>query len=240
MDALQVMYFPQETPPAVGPTEVLPGSHFMPVASRHIAAAGGIVPPSKSGSILITHYSIMHRRGDSSTSAPCIRNMLKYVYFRQTPPEKKDWPHEAGFDFHNRNWGTHYLYYPNGTQNSIGGAKMAVEMFLWLCNRPMPPLKGGQGWLGAQNRGNMPKFIATQYGVPSELADWPACLDDESGGGVGARSGPDPLDNIYWSQPGGANSAATTAVGALQDEVVDLRGELAAVRRDLQAILAKL
>ena len=61
------------------------------------------------------------------------------------------------------------------------GAKMAVEMFLWLCNRPMPRgLKGGQSWLGAQNRFNVPQFIATQYGVPPELADWPACLDDDA------------------------------------------------------------
>ena len=33
VDVLQVMYYPQATPKEKGPTELLPGSHFMPTVS---------------------------------------------------------------------------------------------------------------------------------------------------------------------------------------------------------------
>jgi hypothetical protein len=53
---------------------------------------------SSSGTIFLTHYSVMHRRAASAWEGePCIRNMLKYSYYRQSPPSMESWPRDPGF-----------------------------------------------------------------------------------------------------------------------------------------------
>ena len=116
----------------------------------------------RQGTIFVTHYSVMHRKGES-TCEPCVRNMLKYCYFRKAPP-RRDWVEDPEFDLLKTDFGTHY--YPNG-MGAVRNSKFAVEMFMWLCNRPMPRLVGGQAWPGGS--GSLPNFIAPQYGMPDEL-----------------------------------------------------------------------
>jgi len=58
---LQVFYYPQDTPPAMGPTEVLPGSHFFFSLQSWMGHYGTIrgaeLTAAPAGSIFITAYS---------------------------------------------------------------------------------------------------------------------------------------------------------------------------------------
>ena len=89
---LQVFYYPQDTPRELGPTEVLPGSHFLFNLGSYMGHYGGISGTASTaaaaGTIFITAYPIWHRRGTSS--APGVRDMLKYLYWRMAPP-RRDW-----------------------------------------------------------------------------------------------------------------------------------------------------
>ena len=108
---LQVMYYPQATPKAAGPTEVrrtplrcaaegdepgpesrspslqvLAGSHFMPTS--HLVETdweGGRLLESPAGTIFITHYALMHRRARSDwAEQPSVRNMPKASHLCQS------------------------------------------------------------------------------------------------------------------------------------------------------------
>lgn len=159
VEVLQVMYYPQPTPLEMGPTEVLVGSHFMPISDKvsadgstfnGVAWEGGRTLASSAGTIFVTQYSIMHRRAASTHEPPTTRNMLKYCYYRQAPPAK-DWgdsftsPAHQSF-LRTANFGPHY--YPDGYPNGpiLSANKFVAEMYLWLCGRRLPRLMGGQAW----------------------------------------------------------------------------------------------
>ena len=69
LNYLQVFYYPQDCPRDMGPTELLPGSHFLYLPQHQLARYGAIkgshyaVAPA--GSIFLTVYSIWHRRSVS-------------------------------------------------------------------------------------------------------------------------------------------------------------------------------
>src|SRR5260370_30957740 len=57
------------------------------------ATRGGYPAAAPAGSVFLTVYSIWHRR--SASTVPCLRNMLKYNYWRTAPP-RRDWRDAAG------------------------------------------------------------------------------------------------------------------------------------------------
>src|SRR5262249_46170108 len=87
LDYLQVFYYPQKCTPERGPTEVLPGSHFMrsktPLMAHYGTILGSVVPAAPAGSIFLTVYSLWHRRR-RATAEGGIRHLLKYNYWRTT------------------------------------------------------------------------------------------------------------------------------------------------------------
>ena len=89
---LQVFYYPQECTVDMGPTELLPGSHFLfslpPYMGHYDKVRGSYLAAAPSGSVFITVYSIWHRRSKGRVNGT--RNLLKYVYWR-TPPPQRDW-----------------------------------------------------------------------------------------------------------------------------------------------------
>ena len=150
LDSLQVFYYPQDTPADLGPTEVLPSSHFLRIKRRYMTQYGSIrqavqtVAPA--GSIFITHYSIWHR-GTRST-ATGIRNLLKYNY-RRTAAPRRDWVADPQCDFTKIPFGT-------GRQmpEKWHDAVRVARLFLWLCGREDFVFQGGQAWpvtAGADN-----------------------------------------------------------------------------------------
>lgn len=140
LDYLQVFYYPQDTKPEMGPTEVLPGSHFRRCKSNFINHIRNIKMTEKTtapaGTIFITVYAIWHRKGKSTWSG--IRNLIKYNYWRTADP-RRDWivnpdyvfswpetPPEPGFE---------------QFKSEIGAARM----FAWLCGEEYEHV-GGQCW----------------------------------------------------------------------------------------------
>ena len=157
LNYLQVFYYPQDTPEAFGPTEVLPGSHLFNASARYMSHYGNIRGAVKTtapaGSIFITVYSIWHRR--SVSTAEGMRHMLKYNYWRTVPPER-DWIIEPDFNFEAADYG------PNRFQSA--------HMFYWLCGKKEEfRWIGGQGWPLRYGRG--PNY--KPYGAPSAPpGDW--------------------------------------------------------------------
>lgn len=148
LEYLQVFYYPQACPPEFGPTEVLPGSHFMRLKANmmgnfgHIAGASPVTGPA--GTIFLTVYSIWHRRRPAtaaSTAENRFRNLLKYNYWRTSPPAR-DWKADAAFDFSSAEFNP-----PNRVFEQFQGGIAAARMFCWLASLDHQYEKrGGQCW----------------------------------------------------------------------------------------------
>ena len=165
LDYLQVFYYPQDCPIEMGPTEMLPGSHFLFSLQGYMGHYGTIrgsqhaVAPA--GSIFLTVYSIWHRR--SASTGEGIRNNLKYNYWRTVPPTR-DWIAEPDFDPATVDYS---LPAPTFRQQSRD-CHDSAEMFSWLCGesgsfRNM----GGQGWPKGES---VVSYIDKPYGVPAGLS----------------------------------------------------------------------
>ena len=97
LNYIQVFYYPQDCPRELGPTELLPGSHFLYSQrdmTKHLGRIrGSYHAVSPAGSIFLTDYSIWHRRSESWGSG--LRNNVKYNYWRTLPPTR-DWVRRLG------------------------------------------------------------------------------------------------------------------------------------------------
>ena len=168
---LQVFYSPQECPREMGPTELLPGSHFLFALRTYMSHYGNIrgsnhaVAPA--GSILITAYNIWHRR--SASTGTGIRNLLKYNYWRSAPP-RRDWIIEPDFDVAHADFsvgGFKSLKHPTFRQQ-FRDCRDAAGMYAWLCGKyDNFHLMGGQGWPTQPPH----EWLDKPYGVPAGLLD---------------------------------------------------------------------
>lgn len=143
LDFLQVFYYPADTPVEKGPTELVPSSHLLHAKRRFMSHYGGIRKgvrtAAPAGSIFITHYSIWHRAVSSTANG--IRNLLKYNYFRTTPP-KRDWIVDPSLDFMDVNFRP-YVSVLEKWYDSI----QVARLFQWLCGLGDDfEFKGGQSW----------------------------------------------------------------------------------------------
>ena len=173
LNYLQVFYYPQECTKDMGPTELLPGSHFLWALRTYISHLGGIRGTyhsvASAGSIFITVYSIWHRRSASTGSG--IRNLLKYNYWRTVKPER-DWIIKSDFDIANVDFSV-------GDFNSVERPSYrqqfrdcydSAEMYAWLSGKHDEfKLLGGQGWPMPNRR--LHKWIGRPYGIPEVLQD---------------------------------------------------------------------
>jgi len=161
---LQVFYYPQDTPVELGPTEVLPGSHFVQNRQRCMAhlnnIRGAMMTAAPAGSIFITVYNIWHR--SSPVYCDGIRHMLKYVYWRTTPPQR-DWIIEPDFDFAHVNYETGSPLRKIVEQFQL--SRDISKLFYWLCGMAdKHRVMGGQSWPIPGNR------VDTPYGFPGPQA----------------------------------------------------------------------
>jgi len=145
LNYLQVFYYPQDAPLEMGPTEFLPGSHFLYAPSRYMGhydrIAGAFHSVAPAGSIWITAYTIWHRRPRATATG--VRDMLKYNYFRQSAPVR-DWIQEPGFDPKTADYSS-----PFGPtfREQFRESLDVAEMFAWLCGRHAEySALGGQSW----------------------------------------------------------------------------------------------
>ena len=163
LNYLQVFYYPQECPREMGPTELLPGSHFLYANRDYMRHYGRIrgshVAVAPAGSIFITVYSIWHRRSDSWGSG--LRNNLKYNYWRTESP-KRDWVVDPDFDVAKADYTSDGLTFRQQMHDVFDNARM----YFWMRGElDKFRLMGGQGWpLTTANLNDRP------YGIPEGLA----------------------------------------------------------------------
>lgn len=145
---LQVFYYPQETPAELGPTEVLPGSHFLfslqSGMGHYDRVHGAVLSSAPAGSIFLTAYNIWHRR--SRSTRPGLRHMLKYCYWRMAPPAR-DWIVDPDFE----------VGHDHSPQYRMAGPTFRVQfrewydaarMYHWLSDRmgEFDELNDGRQW----------------------------------------------------------------------------------------------
>ena len=135
LDYLQVFYYPDGAAREMGPTEVIPGSHFHKASGAYLGRArsvkGSVLTTSPPGTIFLTVYSIWHRR--SASTGTGVRNNLKYNYWRTAEP-RRDWVADSDYNF---SW-------PSIADAPAFGVP-AAGMFAWLCGEEWQHI-GGQSW----------------------------------------------------------------------------------------------
>lgn len=162
LNYLQVFYYPEACTVEMGPTALLPGSHFLFSQTNQMGHYGNIrgtyYAAASAGSIFVTVYSIWHRR--SASTVPSLRNLLKYNYWRTEAPQR-DWIIEPDFDLARVNFS---LRGAPTFREQFRDCNDAAHMYLWLCGQGDAfRTLGGQGWpLPAS-------FDPGPYGMPSEL-----------------------------------------------------------------------
>jgi hypothetical protein len=160
LNYLQVFYYPQECRMENGPTELLPGSHHIYSTARYMAQYGQMrgtyYAAAPAGSVFLTVYSVWHRRSASTASG--LRNLLKYNYWRTTPPARS-WIHEPGFDAKSADFCMDRPHLREQFQDCYDNARM----YYWLCGQADSfHLMGGQGWPTPGN------YLEGTYGFPGE------------------------------------------------------------------------
>ena len=85
---VRIMYYPQDTPPELGPTHVIPGTHL----NRGLSDADKAhqLPVSgPAGMVSLTHFDIGHAAGVNVTAQR--RFMVKFIFMRSTAPHGNGW-----------------------------------------------------------------------------------------------------------------------------------------------------
>ena len=171
VDYLQVFYLPQACTREMGPTELIPGSHFI-FSHRDAMHSIGHVKGSyyatlPAGSVLITHYGIWHRRSKSTVSKT--RNNVKYSYWRTSPP-KRDWIITPDFDATTVDYSLHKQVIPGISppdptyRQKNWDQRDAAEMYFWLRGESdkFQWIGGGGSW-PTQTSGTV---VDSPYGSP--------------------------------------------------------------------------
>ena len=85
---LLVFYYPQDTPEEIGPTGVVPGSHFY--STQHGATLHAELPVvGEAGAVTLANYDLWHRA--MPNRADRTRYMLKFLYSRMSEPSEPTW-----------------------------------------------------------------------------------------------------------------------------------------------------
>ncbi len=175
LNYLQVFCLMQDTTEEMGPTEVLPGSHFILGQSALVTRYGAIRGTKKCvgpvGTVFLTCYPIWHRRS-KATATGTTRHLFKYNYVRNSPPTR-DWIIEPDF---NPSCDTHAFSHLQTGATMLRRNKLdnydAAHMYLWLCGRQEEMrYVGGVAWpmlddmIGGQTE--------EVYGAPPSLSATP-------------------------------------------------------------------
>ncbi len=90
------MYYPQDVTPDMGPTVLLPGTHFRNAPTDRMATYANfreqVALTVKAGTVAITHYDIWHAA--SANSGRRTRYMLKFLFNRRSEPTAPSWSHD--------------------------------------------------------------------------------------------------------------------------------------------------
>ena len=84
----RIMYYPQDTPAELGPTHVIPGTHYNRGLTDEDRSAA-LPLAGKAGTVSLTHFDVGHAAGVNHL--PESRHMIKFIYLRATQPEAPTW-----------------------------------------------------------------------------------------------------------------------------------------------------
>ena len=88
---LLVFYYPQDTPLELGPTGIVPGSHYYNTPDG--ATVSDELPVcGKAGTVAIVNYDLWHRGMPNRTDKN--RYMMKFLFARMSEPESPSWNNE--------------------------------------------------------------------------------------------------------------------------------------------------
>ena len=77
-------YYPQDTTEDMGPTAVVPGSHYYNTSEGALDAGGEVLVTVKAGTVVIANYDIWHRGTANRSTRP--RYMMKFLVARMSEP----------------------------------------------------------------------------------------------------------------------------------------------------------
>lgn len=93
------MYYPQDVTPELGPTVIMPGTHFRNAPTDRMATYANlreqVVLNVKAGTVAITHYDIWHAA--ATNRATRTRYMLKFLFSRISEPKAPSWNHDPAY-----------------------------------------------------------------------------------------------------------------------------------------------
>lgn len=135
------MYYPQDTTVDMGPTGVIPGTHYYnwlkgPIGVRErVEGTEGEVPLAvDAGTVLIVHYDIWHRgMGNESDKK---RYMMKFMFARMEEPRTPSWDnHESkwvsdGNGGHDAMWNHMWQWHRGSTNHHNGGAYGSIPALI--------------------------------------------------------------------------------------------------------------
>ncbi len=171
LNYLQVFCLMQDTTVEMGPTELLPGSHFLlgqsALVDHYGAVRGTVKCTGAAGTVFITCYPIWHRRF-KATAQGVTRHLLKYNYLRNSPPQR-DWIVEDDFDPANpAGQFSHLAVGGQLLRRNFLDAYDAAYMYMWLCGLEEEfEYVGGLAWPGPTSEGV--NGAGERYGVPRAL-----------------------------------------------------------------------
>jgi hypothetical protein len=157
---VQLFYLPQAVTLEMGPTELLPGSHFLyanaSLLGHYDQIRGTFKAMGPAGSIYMDVYNIWHRRMPSTAWGR--RDMLKYTCWRTSPPER-DWLAAPDFDVATADYRIPEIPFGTGTRDCYESARM----FFWLMGRADEVrVVGGHSWPMYAD------FVGRPYWAPEE------------------------------------------------------------------------
>ena len=202
---LLVFYYPQDTPLELGPTGVVPMSHY------YSTREGSEVSPEypvigKAGTVAFANYDLWHRAMPNSSEKK--RYMMKFLYVRMSEPEEPTWANKE-------------IDWANGTP--VGPAEHQ-EMFrhLWNWHRAVENndtngTSNGEslsGLISALNSTSESTALQAAYELPKfgekAVSALVRCLQDE-------------LEMTRRNACYALNAVGTPAVEALRDALKDPR-----------------
>jgi len=120
-----VLYYPQDTPIEMGPTQVIPATHLH-ASITDTDRERGMQAPGSAGTCTLIHFDIAH--GGSMNLSDRTRHMAKFVFARVEEPTEPSWNSLNG------EWQT-----PNDHRSPTDLSEVWSAIWNWMSGKPAAP-----------------------------------------------------------------------------------------------------
>lgn len=198
----RVMYYPQDTPKAIGPTHVIPGTHLNSILSD-VERARPLPIMGEAGTVSLTHFDLGHAAGINLSGQR--RFMVKFIYQRASQPTADGW---ADAEHRWRNPAYH------------GGERLSLvwsHLWDWLRGAPnrYDSLHGGALSRGVATQGQSVPRLARAIDRDQPCAKQVAATEALAALGKEAEQAIPALIAVLNRRPDPVRVSATYALGAI-------------------------